>query len=134
MVEIVAQHLKRHDLNAPEIEVHGERYRRKGTFEKEYHGLAGAFTVERSLYCPASGRGRSVVPMELRSGVIEGAWTPLLARVMVRAVASTTPKEASEFAWVGIDEALKRVRHTGRRRLLRVAARAADCAPPSDDA
>lgn len=95
--DIVSEHLKRHDVAASEIEVQGERYRRKGTFEKEYHALAGTFTIERSLYCPVSGRGRSVIPVELRSGVIQGAWTPLLARVMVRAVASTTPKEAAEL-------------------------------------
>lgn len=42
-----------------------------------------------------------------------------------------SPDEASEFAWLGIDEATKRVRYRGRRRMLRDAARAAGCAEAS---
>ncbi|MFW6078295.1 MAG: NUDIX domain-containing protein [Gemmatimonadota bacterium] len=38
-----------------------------------------------------------------------------------------SPDEASEFAWVGLDEALRRVRYRGRRRLLRAAARTVGC-------
>lgn len=57
--------------------------------------------------------------------------TYLLAEATHRSV-RLSPKEASEFAWVGIDEALTRVRHRGRRRMLRAAARAASCRAPSD--
>ena len=95
--EIVRERLARYDMTADEIEIAGDRFRRKGRFKKEYHGLSGSFEVERSLYVPCGSGGRSIVPLEIRAGIIEGAWTPLLARVMARTVASTTPKEAAEI-------------------------------------
>ncbi len=95
--EVVGKQLQRYDVEANHIEVHGERYRRKGEFDNSYQGLAGNFTIKRALYVPCSGRGRGVVPLELRAGIVEGTWTPLLAQVMARAVASTTPKDASEL-------------------------------------
>lgn len=95
--QVVGRRLERYDVDAEEIEVHGERFRRQAQFDKEYHGLAGSFTVKRTLYVPRGRQGRAIVPLELRAGLIEGAWTPLLARVMARTVASTTPKEAAEL-------------------------------------
>ena len=94
--EVVKQWVGRYDVNAEEIDVGGDRFRRKGRFEKEYHALSGTFVVERAIYVPRGG-GRAVVPLEIRSGMVEGSWTPLLARVMARTVASTTSREAAEL-------------------------------------
>ena len=96
-VEVLGRKLQSYDVDAPVIEIEGERFRRKGRFEKEYHGLGGSSTVERTLYVPVGSHGRAVVPLDMRAGIVEGAWTPLLARVMARTVASTTPKEAAEL-------------------------------------
>jgi hypothetical protein len=95
--EVVGARLQRYDVDEEQIEVFGERFRRRHQFEKEYHGLAGSVTVKRTLYVPSKGKGRAIVPLELRAGIVEGAWSPLLARVMSRTVASTTPKEAAEL-------------------------------------
>jgi hypothetical protein len=95
--EIVGRRLQQHDVDADEIEVHGELFRRKDQYEKEYHGVSGTFTVNRTLYVPRSGRGRAIVPLEYRAGIVEGSWTPRLARVMARSVAATTPREAAEL-------------------------------------
>lgn len=93
--ELLGREAERYDVDSEEIEVFGETFRRKGRFPKEYHGLAGSFRIERSLYCPKNGRGRALVPLELRAGIVEGAWTPRLARVMARTVSAATPKEAA---------------------------------------
>ncbi len=73
--EIVKARLAQYDMTAEEIEIAGDRFRRKGRFPKEYHGLSGSFEVERSLYVPSgSAGGRGIVPLEIRAGMIEGTW------------------------------------------------------------
>jgi len=102
--DLVAQQLVRYDVDAPEVTFQGEAYRFKVKWTEEYCGLAGTFSVERSLYVPRTRGGRAICPLEIRAGIVEGAWTPLAARLMARAVAATTPKEAEElFAeWGGM--------------------------------
>jgi hypothetical protein len=95
--DLVRRHLERFDLDVEEVRVEGETFRWKMKSKQEYCGLSGSFQVERSLYVPRSKGGRAVCPLELRAGIVEGTWTPLAARVMARAVASTTPKEAAEL-------------------------------------
>ena len=95
--DIVGRRLEQYDVDAEEIEVHGDLFRRKDQYEKEYHGLSGSFTVKRTLYVPRGVCGRGIVPLEYRAGIVEGAWTPRLARVMARSVAATTPREAAEL-------------------------------------
>jgi len=92
---VMGERLKGFDIDEPQIEVEGERFRRVGRNEKRYHTLSGEVTVERTIYVPCGQGGRAIAPLELRAGLVEGRWTPLLARVMVRAVAGTTPKEAA---------------------------------------
>ena len=72
-------------------------HRRKDSYEKKYYGLSGELVVNRAIYVPRGDVGRSIVPLDLRAGMVEGTWTPLAARVMARTVASTTPKEAAEI-------------------------------------
>lgn len=93
--DLVRRHVAQYDLDVEEIELGGERFRRKMKSKQEYCGLAGTFEIERTLYVPRSRNGKAICPLDLRAGIVEGVWTPLAARVMTRAVASTTPKEAS---------------------------------------
>ena len=92
--EVVGRFLERYDEDAEEIEVKGVRYRKKMRCEQPYTCQAGPVRVERNLYVPAKGEGKAICPMEFRAGIVEGAWTPRAARLMLRAVASTTPREA----------------------------------------
>lgn len=94
VADLVGVRLSRYDETAPEVEVNGVVYRRKGEFPKEYSGLAGKFELTRALYVPRDG-GKAICPMELRAGMVEGYWTPLAARVMARAVSASTPREAA---------------------------------------
>jgi len=95
--DLVGRHLRRYDLDVEEVRFEGQLFRRKDRYKKQYCGVAGAFEIERTLYVPRSSGGKAICPLELRAGIVEGSWTPMAARVMVRAVASTTPKEAAQL-------------------------------------
>lgn len=95
--DLVGQQLARYDVNAEEIEVDGQLFHRKMQSEQEYCGLSGTFVLKRNLFVPRERGGRAICPLNLEAGIVEGVWTPLAARVMARAAASTTPKEAAEL-------------------------------------
>src|SRR6266705_2110038 len=94
--EALSQELSRFDLDVPVVEVAGERYHRVLRCETTYTSAAGPVRVERSLYRPPQG-GRTLCPLELRAGIIEGAWTPLAAKQATWVVAHLTPKEGEEL-------------------------------------
>ena len=92
----IAVGLRALDVNCEEIEVDGRRYRRcQKPSTKKYSCLGGDLTVERNLYRPADGQGRSICPLELRAGMVEGTWTPGAAEIMAQAAAVMTPYEAA---------------------------------------
>lgn len=92
--EILAAELARYDVEAPYIRVDGLRYRRALRAEETYFGQAGSLRVERNLYQPVGG-GRTICPLELQSGIVEGTWTPRAARVMATVVAEIPPTDAA---------------------------------------
>jgi hypothetical protein len=94
--EALSQELSRFDLDVPAVEVDGERYHRVLRCETTYTSAVGPVRVMRSLYRPPQG-GHTVCPLELRAGIIEGAWTPLAAQQATWVVAHLTPKEGEEL-------------------------------------
>jgi hypothetical protein len=99
--EALGHELSRFDLDVPVVEVEGERHHRVLRCATTYNSAAGPVRVERSLYRPAQG-GHAVCPLELRAGIIEGAWTPLAAKQATWVVAHLTPQEGAElFALLG---------------------------------
>jgi hypothetical protein len=99
--EALGHELARFDLNVPAIEVAGERYHRVLRCETTYHSAVGPVRVERSLYRSPHG-SHAVCPLELRTGMVEGSWTPLAAKQATWVVAHLTPKEGEElFALLG---------------------------------
>lgn len=95
--EFLARQVERFDVEAEEIEIEGQPLRFKMKSQREYCGLSGAFTVERSLFVPRSRDGKAVAPLDLQAGIVEGTWTPLAARVMALGVQGSTPKEAAQL-------------------------------------
>lgn len=78
--QVLKEELARYDVTAEEIEVDGVTYRYTLTSSETYLSSAGPVTVTRNLYRP-SGRGsKSICPLELRAGIVEGYWTPRAAR------------------------------------------------------
>jgi hypothetical protein len=84
--EALGHALARFDVDVPQVEVAGARYARVLRCATTYTSAAGPVRVARSLYRHPSG-GRAVCPLELRAGIIEGAWTPLAAQQATWAVA-----------------------------------------------
>ena len=88
--------LGREDLDAPVIWVDGVRCPRVGRWEAPYLGCWGEVRIERSLYRRA-GEDRTLCPLELRAGIVEGYWTPAAASLATWSVAHRTPAEAAEL-------------------------------------
>ena len=99
--QVLGRQLALYDVSAPSIKIEGTVYRRKHRSKGRYCGIAGEFEIERWVYVPQGG-GRSVCPLELQAGIVEGHMTPRAAQVSAQAVAYTTPKEAHDlFVEVG---------------------------------
>jgi len=89
--ELLKEELARYDVTAKQIEVDGVMYRYTVTSSETYLSAAGHITVTRNLYRP-SGRGsKSICPLELRTGIIRGQWTPRAARQAAFVMAHLTP-------------------------------------------
>ncbi len=66
-------------MDATCLEIDGERYRRHISCTVRYHSLCGSVEISRATYRKASVRnGATVVPLDLVTGMVEGA-TPALA-------------------------------------------------------
>jgi len=94
--EALGHELSRFDLDVPAVEVEGERYHRVLRCATTYTRAAGPVRVERSLYRRPQD-GHALCPLELRAGIIEGAWTPLAAKQATWVVAHLTPQEGEEL-------------------------------------
>lgn len=94
--EALGRELSHFDLDVPQVEIDGERYDQVLRCETTYNSAAGPVRVERSLYRHPNG-GRSVCPLELNAGLIEGYWTPLAAKQASWAVAHLTPQESEDL-------------------------------------
>ncbi len=93
---IVARAMKRADTEASEVEINGERWGNRRVTAHDYESIFGGVSVERSTY-QQSGRGRVSVPLDLRLGIVEGTYTPRVARIATRALASMPEHEAAEL-------------------------------------
>jgi hypothetical protein len=94
--ELVKAAMERADAPEPEVTIHGEVWGNRRAAKGTYYSVFGPVEPERGVF-QRSGRGRVAVPMELRTGIVEGAYTPRLARIMSRAVALMTAEEAEGF-------------------------------------
>ncbi len=95
--EALALELSRLDIDAPVVEIEGIPYRQVMRCEETYFGAAGPVRVMRSLYSTREAGEKTVCPMELRAGIVEGRWTPLAAKQATWTVAHLTPKEGEEM-------------------------------------
>ena len=94
--EMMEEAMKTADTDATEILVDGERCGSRRTSRGTYQTIFGAVVIERSVYQQA-GRGRLRIPMDLRLGIIEGAYTPKLARILTHGIAVMTEEDAAGF-------------------------------------
>jgi len=94
--EMMVEAMKQADTDATEVVIDGERCGSRRTSRGTYQTMFGEIVIERSVYQQA-GRGRLRIPMDLRLGIEEGAYTPKLTRVLTRGVAVMTEEDAAEF-------------------------------------
>jgi len=100
--ELVSEELSCYDITAEEITVEKETYRRGRCFSETYQTAAGCVSVVRHLYVGAEAKSKTVCPLELRSGIIAGYFTPRAARQGAFAMAHLTPGESeSMFGEIG---------------------------------
>ena len=78
--EYLGDELARYDVTVDEIEVAGVVYRPILTSPETYRSTAGPVTVSRHLYRPTGRGSKSICPLDLRAGIIEGIFTPRAAR------------------------------------------------------
>lgn len=86
----------RADATSPEITIDGEAWGNRRVTRGTYIGVFGDIEMERATY-QRSGRGRVAVPIELRLGIVEGAYTPRVARILTKAVALMPEAEAEDL-------------------------------------
>ena len=94
--EILADDLQRLDVDSEQVTVEGVEYRVALECEQTYFGQLGPMRVLRHLYRPRGG-GRMICPLELRAGIVEGAWTPRAARLMALMVAEIPPSDVERL-------------------------------------
>src|SRR5262245_5867373 len=74
--DLIAEAMRAADVDADAIEVDGKVHRRVLRSAQAYMTSAGPVNVERWLYKDRSDEdARSVSPMELRLGIVDGFWT-----------------------------------------------------------
>ncbi len=95
--EVLAEELAGLDVDLPAVTIEGEVYRQVVRCEESYASAAGAVRVMRSLYRRGGEGERTVSPLELRAGMVEGRWTPLAARQAAFVVAHLTPQEGEDL-------------------------------------
>ncbi len=86
------------DPVAPRVEVGGRTYRRMNNpnTEASYFTMRGAISLARGLYREENIRnGPTIVPMELRAGIVEGLLTPAAAQG-IAAVGQGVPSREAE--------------------------------------
>ena len=92
--EVLAGELESLDVDLPYVTIEGRRHHRVLRSSETYTSAAGPVTVRRTLY--RAGKGQSVVPVELRAGIVEGHWTALAARQASYLVSQLTPQECED--------------------------------------
>lgn len=131
--------LARADASAPEITIDGEDWGNRRATRATYTTVFGDIEMERGTY-QRSGRGRVAVPLELRLGIVEGAYTPRIARILTKAVALMPEGEAEDLLdEVGVAKVSKSTlhrvpraiasRYESRREIIEKALRARDPIP-----
>ena len=96
--DLVAEELARADVDQDVVFLDGVPHRRVLRAEQTYMTAAGDVRVERTLYKDRTADHEAAIcPMELRTGVVDGFWTPMAAEQAVWLVAQMSPQRAEEW-------------------------------------
>ncbi len=95
--EVVGEQIARFDIDLPFVTVNGVLHHQVLRCEDTYFTSAGPTRAMRSLYSTRKDGSKTISPMELQAGIIEGRWTPHAARQAAWVVAHLTPGEGEEL-------------------------------------
>ena len=96
--EVLAEHLRAADVDAPKLEIDGVAHRRVLRKPQTYLTSAGEVTIERTLYREVGKRrGKAVAALDVSIGVVAGYMTPQAAQVGLYLVASMTPSASEKL-------------------------------------
>lgn len=95
--ELLADEMASADVDVEAIVIEGTTFRRVLRAEETYISAAGEVRVMRTLYKDHTDTDRSISPMELRLGMVEGLWSPHAAKQGMWVVAQMTPKLGEEL-------------------------------------
>lgn len=110
-LEMMRKVLRHADTTAPEVEINGERWGNMRLSPGTYTTIFGELSEKRATY-QRPGGGPVAVPVELRLRIVEGRYTPVMARIMSRAVALMPEADAEGFLHeVGVAEVSKSTLH-----------------------
>jgi hypothetical protein len=87
---------RRADEQASEVVVHGSPWGNRAVSKGRYSTKFGTFTLDRSGY-QQSGRGRVLFPLDLRLGIVEGRYTPGMARLMAQTIAQMPAEDGEAY-------------------------------------
>jgi hypothetical protein len=108
---LMLEAMARADTTSPEVTIAGARWGNRRATHATYTTIFGDVDLERSTY-QQGGRGRVAVPLELQLGIVEGAYTPRVARILTKAVALMPDAEAADFLTeVGVAKVSKSTLH-----------------------
>jgi hypothetical protein len=93
-LELMREVFRRADSQSPEVVINGKKWGNRRVSNATYTTVFGEIEVPRSIYSP-SGGGKVAVPIDLRLGIIEGRYTPLVARILCRCLACMTAEETA---------------------------------------
>jgi hypothetical protein len=93
--DLLADERGRYDVTADEVTVEGVSSRRSLESPQTYVSAAGPITGTRPLYRPAGRSTKSICPLELGAGIVQGLWTPSAARQGALVMAHVTPRESA---------------------------------------
>ena len=94
--EVLGDLLSQYDIDSPIVTLEKREYRQSIRCEKTYTTIAGQVSVVRSLY-RAKHSEPSICPLELRSGIVEGSWTPVAAKQALLVVSQLPPCDAAHL-------------------------------------
>jgi len=87
---------RRADEEAPEVMVDGQRWGNRQASNGSYTVKFGTFKLKRGGY-QQGGRGKVLFPLELRLGVVEGRYSPAMARLMAWTIAEMPAERGAAY-------------------------------------
>ena len=94
----VGEMLAHYDMSDDIVSIGSQTYRRKHKAPKTYQTSLGPVKVMRHVYANRKndGTGKSIVPLELQSGIVESYWSAKAAKNAAWLLAHLTPQETED--------------------------------------